>query len=78
LLIFAAIYGKTSCKVMHLAVQYASKSLAICMKKLGYLIQKALLNAAFCLIMKQKRATGTHLWLRISDKFEVEVDGIVR
>ena len=48
------------------------------MKKLGYLIQKALLNAAFCLIMKQKRATGTHLWLRISDKFEVEVDGIVR
>ena len=78
LLILAAIYGKTSCKVGHLAVQYAWKSFAKCMKKLGYLIQNAWLNAAFCWIKKQKRATGTHLWLRISDKFEVEVDGIVR
>ena len=41
------------------------------MKKLGYLIQKALLNAAFCRIMKQKRVTSTNLRLGISNKFEV-------
>ena len=36
--------------------------------------------AKCCILLdyEAKRATGTHLWLRISDKFEVEVDGIVR
>ena len=46
--ILAAIYGKTSCKVMHLAVLFAWKSFAKCMKKLSYFIQKAMLDAAFC------------------------------
>ena len=48
------------------------------MKKLGYLIQKAMLNAAFCRIMKEKRVVGTHLRLRVSDKFEAKVDGNTR
>ncbi len=45
------------------------------MKKLGFLIQKALLNAAFCWFMKEKRGASTHLRLRISNKIEAEVDG---
>ena len=45
------------------------------MKKLSYFIQKALLNAAFCWITNAKRVIGTHLRLRISNKFEAKADG---
>jgi len=48
------------------------------MKKLSYFIQKAMLDAAFCWITNAKRVIGTLLRLRISDKFEVEVDGNAR
>ncbi len=44
------------------------------MKKLGYLIQKALLNAAFCWIGKEKRVTCTLLRPSVSNKIEAEVD----
>ncbi len=53
-------------------------SCAICMKKLSYFIQKAMLDAAFCWITNAKRVIDTLLRLRISDKFEVEVDGNAR
>ena len=48
------------------------------MKKLGYLIQNAWLNAAFCWIKKQKRATGMHLMFRINFKFAAKMDGYAR
>ncbi len=48
------------------------------MKKLSYFIQKAMLDAAFCWITNAKRVIDTLLRLRISDKFEVEVDGNAR
>ncbi len=51
---------------------------AKCMKKLSYFIQKAMLDAAFCWITNAKRVIDTLLRLRISDKFEVEVDGNAR
>jgi len=76
--ILAAIYGKTSCKVGHLAVLFVGKSSAKCMKKLGYLIQKAWLNDAFCWFLKQNRVTGTHLRLRTGNKFEAKVRGNAR
>ncbi len=44
------------------------------MKKLGFLIEKALLNAAFCWIVKEKRVTCTLLRTCVSDKIEAEVD----
>ena len=53
------------------SMQSGAFSCAICMKKPCFLYEKALLNAAFCRIMKQKRVTSTNLRLSISNKFEV-------